>query len=347
MTDFSKPYTSFWRVVKVNPETWEAYDEIDNVTELSISRDATSTVPMLESGSMRVVLPILDEFEEGYYRIQMLAKQGSYDRHDVGTFLAIPGNASKNGTMKTQPVSLCSVLKPADEIVMVAGSYIYKGSDGADWVGTQLRKCLAAPVFVDGSFTVDSYHVFSGGTTYLEAVWEVLDAAGWCRRITGHGEVHVMEKPKIPIESLDRLHAKDYQPSFNDENAVASIPNRYYATDWTGERVVVVNENQNSRTSFQKRGRYIDYWDDSPTLINGESLLGYAKRRLKEESTVIRTIQYTRTYSPDITVFDMVSMNRPDLGLVGDARIMSQDLTLGDGIILKEAAGLSEEEYDY
>ena len=347
MTDFSKPYTASWRMTKVDPGTWEAYDEITGVTDLSISRDATSSVPMLESGTMKVVLPILDEFEEGYYRVQMLARQGSYDRHDVGTFLAIPGNDTKSSDRKVTNVSLCSVLKPADEIVMIAGSYIYKGSDGADWVGTQLRKCLAAPVHVDGSFTVDSYHVFCGGTTYLEAVWEVLDAAGWCMRIDGHGEVTVMKKPSEPKAFLDRLHAHDYRPDISDANAVQEIPNRYYATDWTGERVTVVNENQNSRTSFQKRCRYIDYWDDSPTLINGESLLGYAKRRLKEESTIVRKFTYTRVYDPDLTVFDMIGVNKPDMDLVGEARIIGQELTIGNGVEIKETSGLSVEEYDY
>lgn len=348
MADFSRPYTCYWRVVRVDPGTWEPTEEIPDVSGLSIQRDATSSVPMLESGSMTVRVPADSSFGEGYCRVQLLVEQdGDYSRHDVATFLAIPGNSKVDYGSRNVSVSLCSVLKPADEVVMIAGSYVFKGADGADWVATQLRKCLSAPVHVEGSFSVDSYHVFSGGTTYLEAVWEVLDAASWCLRIDGHGEVTVMAKPSVPTVSLDRYGAKGVRPTWDDENSVAGVPNRYYATDWTGERVEVVNEIQNSRTSVQARGRYIDYWDDSPTLINGESLIGYARRRLKEESTIVRTFKYTRAYDPDTTVFDMVNVNYPQLGLVGEARVMGQELVVGNGIELRETSGLSEEEYDY
>ena len=80
--DYSKSYTSTWRVFRVNRKTWADGEQLMKVDNVNISRTADGSV--LESGSMELT----GAFESDYYRIVMTANQGGeFDRVDVATML--------------------------------------------------------------------------------------------------------------------------------------------------------------------------------------------------------------------------------------------------------------------
>ena len=345
MLDWYSGYTSEWRVLHIDPETWSPDGDLPNCSSVSISKDADSE--LLETCSLDVdLLASQEAFDEGWYRIQMIATQGpACELINVATMLfsADSGNIDKG--RNTMSVSGTSVLRPAADRKMKLGDFIAKGDNGAEYAARLLRECIVPQVSVVGNgFTVDNYIVFDEGTSYLEAAWEILDTGGWIIRIDGNGLVTICEKPEDAALVVSYGEAK-IEPGVSYSRALSEVPNRYYAIDDLGNTAEVVNDLAWSKTSYSAKGRYIDYIDTSPEPINNEGLLGYVKRRLEEESTVYKYYTYTRPFNPNVDLFDKVVMNMPGQGLYGELRVTTQNLSFAKNIKVKEKAGYEYKEY--
>lgn len=344
MIDWFSSYSAEWHVMHVNPTTWSPDWELTGCTSLSISRDCDTD--KLESCSLEVDADAASSFEEGWYRIQMVATQGSsYELVDVATMLLESNSGKLNYSRNTISVDGVSVLQPAADMKLKIGDYAGRGDNGAEYAARLLRECIIPQVFVEGDgFVLDEYVVFDEGMSYLEAAWEILDCAGWVMRIAGDGTVWICGKPDYPVIQLDSRSAK-IDPGVSYSRDLSSVPNRYYAVDDTGESAEAVNDNPASRTSYQARGRYIDVIDTSPQPINNEGLKGYVVRRLAEESLVYEIYTYTRPYQPDVWLFDQVYANMPAEGFVGLMRIMTQNISIGSAVKVQEKAGFELKEY--
>lgn len=345
MIDWFAGYTSNWQVLRIDEKTWAPIGTLDNCCSVSISRDADSD--KLETCTMNVDLPATqDVFKEGWYRIQMIATQDSaYELVNVATMLMSADSGTIGKRRNTMSVNGTSVLQPAVDLKMKIGDYIAKEDNGAEYAARLLRECIVPPVIVDGDgFTVDDYIVFDEGTSYLEAAWTVLDAGGWVMKIGGDGTVTIQEKPKTSSITIGYGDG-NIEPGVTYSRPISNVPNRYYAIDELGNTAEVVNNQPNSNTSYEARGRYIDVIDTSPEPVNNEGLLGYAKRKLEEESTIYKEYTYTRPYHPDVWLFDNVDMNMPGDGLSGRLRVMTQNISFGKSISVKEKAGLEIKEY--
>lgn len=344
-------YTCEFFVRKIRQDTWTEQGNIGGVVSASISRDSADSVPLIEKASMDVTLLDGEEFEDGWYRISMLVEQdGLREVCDVGTFLFERGNEDFSGQLTTVSVSGASVLQPANERKILSGTYAPKGANGAAIAASLLQECIFAPVTYSGSFTLDKNYVFDFGATYLSCVWTLLDAGKWCIQIDGDGTVHIIEKPKEPVltfggemsngmENL-RMLMEDFSREFD----WLGIPNRFYVKDGD-ETAVVTNEDPTSPCSFQAKGRWIDMTEESPTRINGETLTAYAKRRLVEESTVVKKYDYNHEYHPDVKPFSLLRFNLPEIKMDGDFRVISQSLSLANGITVSEKLGFEMKGY--
>lgn len=345
MIDWFAGYTSNWQVLRIDEKTWAPSGTLENCYSISISRDSDSD--KLETCSMSVDLPASqDTFQEGWYRIQMVARQDSaYELVNVATMLMSADAGTIDKHRNTMSVNGTSVLQPAADLKMKIGDYIAKEDNGAEYAARLLRECIVPPVIVDGKgFTVDDYIVFDEGTSYLEAAWAVLDAGGWVMKIGGDGKVTIQEKPKTSSITMGYGDG-NVEPGVSYSRPISGVPNRYYAIDELGNTAEAINDQPNSNTSYKARGRYIDVIDTSPEPINNEGLLGYAKRRLEEESTIYKEYTYTRPYHPDVWLFDNVFMNMPGDGLSGQLRVITQNISFGQNISVKEKAGLEIKEY--
>ena len=343
--DFSKGYVATFSLREVDQATWASGAELDGFMSASVTRDCTDEYPMIEAGSVELTLGAWDNMSDGYRRIEMVAEQGGVvERIPIATLLMSSTQSSVDKEAQTARAECSSVLKPCDDRLMLTGSYAPKGSDGAAYAAALIAECSPAPVSVEGSFTLDEHVVFGVGVSYLQAAWTVLQAADWCMRITGDGMVHICAKPTEASFVLDDDAKASLVPGVEKSVDLSGVPNRYYAVsgDEVGE---AVNDSPDSATSTVSRGRYVDYIDDSPVKVDGETMTAYAERKLRELSTVTREFTYTREYVDGLLPFDAVAGKVDEFGMDGGFRVLRQSLSLGRGVTVSETLGMEVREY--
>lgn len=337
MVDWTEPYSIDWSVVPVNVDTWDDDGLLDGVVSVTVDRDCTDSVPLIETSTLTFTKQLSDEFQDGWYRvIARIFQNGQYERYPIATqYYQITDDTVDYG-VSSGNVKGQSVLLPAQEIKMRNGAYVPKGADGAYWVWDQLDRCLGSPVFVVGSgFTLDNYIIYDSGDTVLSACWNVLDRGKWCLQVDGEGVVYIMEKPKEPDLEIGVENLKLVKPGIKRSRGKAGVPNRFIARDGKYEEIAE-NNDLSSPSSYQNVGRWIEEFDANPSYVNGESLWTYARRRLEELSSVTRTYDYVREFVPGVYPFSLIRAYSSENGFVGDVRVSKQKLTLDKGIEVSE-----------
>ena len=326
--DWSRSYSSEWRVYRVNRATWADAEQIANVKSVGVTRTADGQ--LLESGSM----DITGDFETDYYRIVMTAIQGNdIERVDVATLLFDVNGGTVNYHALHQNADGFSVLYPASKQIITTGSYAPAGVDGAEYAGDLLRTAVNAPVLVEGSFTLNDNVVHEIGASVLQAVWAVLNAGEFVIQIDGRGVVHIVPMPTEPSLILDNSRIRLLSNGINYTQDISEIPNRYIVIDGN-KKVIVINDDQTSIVSSVQRGFYVDVIDQSPTPINGETMTAYAERKLRLLSVLEDARSYKREYAPGVNLYSIVRASID--GLEGDLRVTNQTLTCSHGVHVEE-----------
>lgn len=326
--DWGKSYSASWRVFKVNTDTWADGELIRNIDSANITKDADSK--LLESGTFEVS----GELEKGYYRIVMTAEQGgSIERVDVATLMFIIGNGKIDYSTKINNAEGYSVLYPASMTAVPTGEFAPAGADGAAYAGSLLARAINAPIKVEGSFTLNENIVFDISSTVLEAVWAVLDAGGFVIQIDGKGVVHILPIPTEPSLVISGESVRLLFDGIEFTEDEGAIPNRYIVIQ--NEKVTIAtNDDPTSPVSTVSKGYIVDEVDSSPAPVNGETLNGYALRKLKESSILKSTRRYAREYSPDVYPYSVIKSSVD--GMEGDYRVCTQSLACGAGITVTE-----------
>ncbi len=334
MHDWSAGGKVAFRFRRVDTSTWADASDAGPLLSASVERVRGG---LLESGSAEVARAVGEGFEPGYYRLSAVAEGRGLARSDVATLYFAGGSSSVARGSKTVGIEGRSVLYPASVRRMLAGSYAPEGTDGAAAAARLLRECVACPVEVEGAFTLNVPVIFDLGCSYLDAVWMLLDAGGWCMQVSGRGAVSVKPKPTAPSSLLDASAARALAPGVTSSLDYSGVPNAYLADDGR-QSVRVVNDDPESPTSTTSRGYVHDVVDTAPKPVDGETLAAYARRKLREMSTVEDVRGYTRAYEPDLRPYDVVRFSLPSQGLSGDMRITRQSLRIGRGITVTEEA---------
>ena len=326
--NWGQSYSASWRVYRVNRKTWADREQLYGVDNASISRTADGG--LLESGGM----DLSGAFEPDYYRVVMIAEQGSeVERVDVATLLFdISGGTYNYGTDKPSTEGY-SVLYPASKQVILAGEYAPKGVNGAEYAAELLRSSINAPVEVEGGFILNENIVHEIGTSILDAAWAVLEAGGFIIQIDGRGVVHIRKKPTEPALIIDNTNARLLGPEIPHQGDISGLPNRYIVLVGSS-KTIAVNDDPESPISTESRGYYVDYVDESPTPVNGETYGQYANRRLRELSVLEHEYSYKREYAPGVMLYSIVRSSID--GLDGDLRVDSQSVECGNGITVSE-----------
>lgn len=336
--DFSRSYSSNWKLYKVNMDTWADGKALDGFLSASVEKTKDG---MVESGSFEVDVETYSDFEEGYYRLVMYGTQdGVTERFEITTLYCflVSGNLDKR--RDTRSITGKSVLTPIEQLSMPMGSFVSGNADCAAYIGNLLRKTLAAPVEVMGSFTLNEDYVFDIGSNVLEAVWTLLDAGKWCLQISGDGTVTVAPLSQEPQLTFPKGMESMVFPGIGYETDMSGIPNRFMALSADGKLCEAINDDPLSPVSTVNRGFIVDSGgvESSPTTINGESLQEYCERKLRELSVQQQSISYSREYIHGLLPNTLV---RGTLGLErinGDFRIENQSLECGSGIKVSEKA---------
>ena len=326
--NWGQSYSASWRVYRVNRKTWADREELKGVDSVSLTRTADGG--LLESGGM----DLSGTFEPDYYRIVMIAEQGGeVERVDVATLLFdISGGSYNYGSDKPSAEGY-SVLYPASKQVILAGEYAPKGVNGAEYAAELLRGAINAPVEVEGGFILNENIVHEIGSNVIDAVWAVLKAGGFIIQIDGRGVVHIRKKPTEPALIIDNTNARLLGPEIPHQGDMSGLPNRYIVLVGSS-KTIAVNDDPESPISTESRGYYVDYVDESPTPIDGETYSQYANRKLREMSVLEHEYSYKREYAPGVMLYSIVRSSID--GLDGDIRVNSQTVECGNGIVINE-----------
>lgn len=323
---------SNWRVRRIDADLWLPTEEIAGIRSASVKRATNDrSTPLLESGDMDIT-GLLDE---GYYRIELLDDSGYLV--NIATMLFAADDSGWSRGAWGGSASGRSVLAPAAERKFKPGAYAPKGLDGAEWCAQRLRESIKAPVEVIDGFKLGDHMVFDLGSSYLDGIWGVLDAGGFCMQIAGDGTVTICPKPTDP----GRIIASDgggLMPNITRSLPVEDVLNVFKVYDGESE-AIARNDDPASPTSTVSRGREIEEVEDSPTRKGGESLQQYADRRLAELSEIYETYDVEPEYADGVVPYSVVRVNLPEQGIVGDFRVMSQTLECGKGIKVGETWG--------
>lgn len=321
-----------WRVRRIDPELWLPTEEVHGIRSASIKRSTNdSSSPLLESGELKVS----GEIEEGYYRIEELASSG--ELIEIATLLFVPDDREWAHGSWGGNASGKSVLAPAAERKFKPGEYAPKGIDGASWCASRLREVIKAPVIVEGGFKLGEHVVFDLGSSYLDGIWNVLDVGAFCMQIAGDGTVTIRSKDMEPTLIITS-DGKGLMPTIKRGLPIDDVPNVLKVYDGT-DVAIARNDDPQSPTSTVSRGREIEEVEDSPTRKEGESLQGYADRKLAELSEIYETYDIEREYQRGVMPYSIARTNLPEQGIAGDFRIMSQSLDCTKEIKVGETWG--------
>lgn len=343
--------TISYRLVPVTPKSWYdrgASNAVPGVLSASVSRSIGSGATTLESASFSILGAIGDIPSEGWFRLEALLLDGASRMFPIATMRLSPTSFSISGGKVTYSLQGKSVLQPLADHKIRKGDYISKGANAAAKIGQLIREATPAPVSISGSFTLNEYYVLDPGASYLEAVWGTLDKAGWCMQISPDGVITVCPKPTKPRLTIDRNNKSLLKAGLSGSYSMADIPNRLTVLDWYGDTYTVVNNSPESRVSTKTRGWYVDAYDSSPQLKDGETIASYAKRRLAELSVWTEPYSYTRDWivGNEPRLFDIVRATIPTDGMDGDLRITAQQVDCsGTSLLVDETGELEHKEY--
>lgn len=341
--DYSNGYTSFWRVVSVDPMSWDDRDTLEGVESVSISKSADENVPMLETGSITLTIDNDEIFESGWYRIEMLAVQeDEHEMHPLATLYFQAPSATHRYSYQEVSINGESVLKPASDRKFAIGSYAPKNTDIVQYIVGLLEDTCLAPVYSEGSKSISRNVVYDSGTSYLDAIWSLLDAIEYVMQIDGDGTIHVIPKPQEVERTFTSVDAAILGTEITESFDLSDIPNVVEVINGN-DRVRVENDDHDSEISTFSRGFEKTEVETDPAMDSGYTLQSYAESLLESKSTLIREYSYTRDYIPgddgeETAPFSIVRATLSNVGFEGDLRVVKQDYNCGKGITINETA---------
>ena len=345
MIDWSASMTQTFEYYIVDPSTWTDIERIQDVKSCSINRD--SETDTLGSAS----IDIADFLGEDYVRVYLIAIQnGIRYKYPLGTFLIQTPSTSYDGKRRSGSMDAYTPLLELKENPPPLGYSLTKGDKVLESAYRIVREQARAPVVKnDTSDTLYGDFVSSTNDTWLTYVRDLVSNAKHVLDLDEMGRI--LFSPKQDIASLQPVWTYDttkdnsiiYQDISMDRD-LYGIPNvvevlysgghdQYYAR--------VVNDDTNSPTSVQSRGREIIHRVTDPSFVGSptqKQVNEYAERLLSELSSLEYTVSYTHGYCP-ARLGDCIRLNYPEFNLNNvKAKIISQTIKCESGCPVSEKA---------
>lgn len=368
--DWTKGMQQTFEYFKVDPNTWNDYEQITTVISSNITKDTDSEMRGHAS------IETSEALDECYIRTYMVIRQNSIkQRVCLGTHLYMVQSDSFNGmrhqynyTGYTPLVELREKLIPLGySVVGVTGEVNGKvapmlSDEIAQLISQNSRVKLENRVKVEEPLLNN----FVAGTTdnILTVVNNLLNASSLQQY-----QVTVDEFGTVCIKEAISVYNERHVFEYTDDNSsilmadinlasdLSSIPNVLeviYAGDANKDigavRVVVRNEDPNSVVSTVSRGREVwsrvvisnigSPYDKSEITRQAvvDQVTNQAYRLLEDASTIRKTIQYEHGYC-DVEIGDTVLFNYKRAGLIGiKAKVVSQTITCKPGCKVSEMA---------
>lgn len=343
--DWSRSMIQSYEFYLVDPATWKDLQRIDVITKCSIDWDYTSNT----IGSAKVTCT--ENFGEWYIRAYLNAKQDGVEyRRAMGTFLILTPEDNFDGKISSWDLDAYSPLIELTETYPPLGYTIPKNQNILQMASALCSEHMRAPV-VPPSFGTDTLFedfVASPDETWLDFLTALVLQANHKIMIDEYGRVLF-----VPIRSTNSLsptmrytndNSSILLPSVRQTRDLYSIPNKVDVILSTSDSYLAstaINNNPESPTSVQARGRYIELRDTSPNLSGNPTqaqLDAYAERMLKEASVLEYTVTYTHGFC-DTAIGEGVLLHYPEAGLNNaKAKVTLQSIDLSPGCTVQETA---------
>ena len=348
MPDWTASMQQTFEFYIVDPKSWKNVSKLDNVLNCSIDWD--SEADTLGSATLDVDTNI----SENYIRIYLVTIQnGVTEKFTLGTFLVQTPTEDFDGLSPSISLDAYTPLLELTENYPDFGYFVPKKENVMSWVSNLAQQNMRAPVIKEtgNDITLTMNYVADPSKTWLVFLKELASNANFIFKLDEEGQVYF--SPKRDLDSLQPIW------TFNDDNSSILYPDVSKSQDLFGIpnvvevlcstnnesgsaiHVVVENNDINSKTSIQSRGRRITHRVTDPEIIgtaNYDRVKEYAENLLKELSTVECTISYTHAYCP-VKVGDCVRLNYEKAGLNGvKAKIISQSINCVPGCPVTEVA---------
>lgn len=349
MPDWTSSMQQTFEFYTVDPHSWADLKLLDSVKSCTINRDSESET----LGS--ATIDIAEAIGESYVRVYLVTVQnGLREKFPLGTFLVQTPSSSYDGKTRSTSMDAYTPLLEFKETQPPIGYYIPKDSNILDYAYRIAREQIRVPV-VEAKFsdeyrsTLHGNFIADPNENWLSFLRALIANANYEFALDEMSRVLFMPKPDDralqPVWTYNDDNSSILQPQITLDHDLYGIPNKVEVIS-SGRHVVVTNEDPNSPTSYQRRGRWIThrvpdsemvgyYRNDDGTV---DTLYEYAERLLRELSTVEYTLSYTHGYCP-VRIGDCVRLNysRADLSNI-KARVISQSIKCEPGCLVTEKA---------
>lgn len=316
MIDWTKSMRQTFEYYIVDPYTWFDVERLTRIKSCTITRDLT--LDTLGSAS----IDSSDDLNDKYVRAYLIVTQGDeQDKIPLGTFIAQTPSTTFDGKVNSIGHDAYTPLIELTEKQMPIGYAARKGDNVVE---------RARSILLDASLRAPVGECSDSTTLTGDFLSDPQDT-----RLTFVSDLLVNAKYSLGLDELSRvifvpdrdLNAMQPRWTYNDDNSSILYPDLSVSRDIFGvpNRVEVVfssssgtfltaedkNEDENSIVSYQARGRWITYRDNSPDVVDGVTqgqLNDYAHKKLLDLSSVDFELSYKHGYCP-VRLGDCVLLN--------------------------------------
>lgn len=346
MVDWTSTMQQTYEFYEVDPASWKDIRQIRTVRTCTINRDASAET--LGSASLSVT----ESIGECYVRIYLITIQnGVKEKHPLGTFLVQTPSSSYNGRIRSMTMDAYTPLIELKEKQPPLGFTVVKSETetimaAAHRLAQEYMRGPVVPAKSDTKFS--SNFTANADDTWLTFISDLAASDKFTLDLDEMGRMLFAPVQEIealqPICTFDDGNSSILYPEVSLQHDIYGIPNVVEVSYSNGSAVFYsrqVNDDENSPTSIQSRGREITHRVDNPKLAgvtSQEEVDAYAKQVLKEMSTVEYTITYTHGYRP-VRLGDCVRLDyaRADLRDIR-AKVISQSIKCEPGCPVTEKA---------
>lgn len=344
MINWSESMDQKFEYYEVDPNTWKDKKLLDNILSSTINRDEDSD--SLGSASIDAV----NAFGETYVRIYLIVNQnGVKDKIVLGTFLVQTPSSNFDGNVKTISMDAYTSLIELKEKPMPLGFALLKNDNILNESYLLIRDNCRAPVIkTESDKILENDFVANGDDNYLTYIRDLINLSKYKLDLEPNGSIIFSPKQTIkemqPVFTYTDDNSSILYPSISLKHDIYGIPNVVEVIYSSGTDVYhcrVENNDPNSPTSIQNRGREIIYRSTSPGLpgySTEEQIREYAENLLKDLSSVEYEVTYTHGYCP-VRVGDCVRLNYKNADLVDiKAKVVSQSIKCDTSCAVSETA---------
>ena len=342
--DWSDSMEQTFEYYEVDPVSWKDTKLLNMVKKSTIKRDDGADT----LGS--ATIDINDTLGECYIRIYLIIRQnGAKFKITLGTFLVQTPSSSYDGKNRNVSMDAYTPLLELKENPPPLGFALLKNENIMKQAYLLVRdNCRAPVVETTSDKTLQDNFVADPNEKWLNYINDLIAQAKFKLYLDEEGKILFAPIQKIdelqPVWTYNDDNSSILYPEVNMQHDLYGIPNVVEVICSTGTEVYyaqVKNEDSNSPTSIQSRGREIIYRDTSPNIPGfptKEQIDEYAENLLKSLNSVEYQISYSHGYCP-VRVGDCVRLNYTKAGLIGiKAKVISQNIKCDSGCTVSETA---------